>query len=93
MKDIQVLLKAVYYFDGGLYYQVNSNSKSKLLNKKNEFKNFIVLDVTKSKIYTKDEFLVEFELYDVSKYTVLEFLDSLKFKVYRKIKLNIDKKD
>lgn len=91
MKDIQGLLKGVYYFDGGLYYQINSNSKHKLLNKKCEFKNFIVLDVTKNKIYKRDEFLVEFELTGVSKYDVLEFLDSLKFKVYRKIKLNLEK--
>ena len=89
-KDIQKLLRPVYYFAGGLYYQVDSCSKNKLINKQGKLKNFIVLDVTESVIYSNSDFLIKFNLIDQDgKYDsgeVIQFLDVLRFKVYRKIK-------
>jgi hypothetical protein len=88
MKDIQKLLRPVYYYDSGIYYQVDSCSKHKLVHKtdKNKLKNFIVLDVTLNKIYSKEEFLREYDLESSSNSYIIQFLDTLKFKVYRKIK-------
>lgn len=88
MKDVQKLLRPVYYYDSGIYYQVDSCSKHKLVHKtdKTKLKNFIVLDVTLNKIYSKEEFLKEYDLGESSSSAVIDFLDSLKFKVYRKIK-------
>ena len=88
MKDVQKLLRPVYYYDSGIYYQVDSCSKHKLAHKtdKTKLKNFIVLDVTLNKIYSKEEFLKEYDLGESSSGAVIDFLDSLKFKVYRKIK-------
>ena len=88
MKDVQKLLRPVYYYDTGIYYQVDSCSKHKLAHKtdKTKLKNFIVLDVTLNKIYSKEEFLKEYDLGESSSSAVIDFLDSLKFKVYRKIK-------
>lgn len=88
MKDVQKLLRPVYYYDSGIYYQVDSCSKHKLAHKtdKTKLKNFIVLDVTLNKIYSKEEFLKEYDLGESSSSAVIDFLDSLKFKVYRKIK-------
>lgn len=88
MKDVQKLLRPVYYYDIGIYYQVDSCSKHKLIHKtdKTKLKNFIVLDVTLNKIYTKEEFLKEYELELSSNSFIIQFLDTLKFKVYRKIK-------
>ena len=85
-KDIQNLLRPVYYFNEGVYYQVDSTSKSKLANKRGELKNFIVLDVTLSKIYYRDKFLKEMNLQESNSTEIIEFLDTLKYKVYRKIK-------
>lgn len=88
MKDVQKLLRPVYYYDSGIYYQVDSCSKHKLIHKtdKPKLKNFIVLDVTLNKIYAKEEFLKEYELELSSNTYIIQFLDTLKFKVYRKIK-------
>lgn len=88
MKDIQTLLRPVYYYDSGIYYQVDSCSKHKLQHKtdKTKLKNFIVLDVTLNKIYSKEEFLREYDLEFSSNSYIIQFLDTLKFKVYRKIK-------
>lgn len=88
LKDVQKLLRPVYYYDSGIYYQVDSCSKHKLAHKtdKTKLKNFIVLDVTLNKIYSKEEFLKEYDLGESSSSAVIDFLDSLKFKVYRKIK-------
>lgn len=86
MKDVQKLMRAVYYFDGKLYYQIQSCYKYKLY-KKTKLKNFIVLDVTKNIIMTKDEFLKEyFKGTDYKPEDVINFLDTLRFKVYKKIK-------
>lgn len=88
MKDIQKLLRPVYYFNNGIYYQVDTNSKVKLIKKNKELKNFIVLDITQNKIYSKDEFISVFVLDNHTTEQITEYLDTLRFKVYRKIKLN-----
>lgn len=91
MKDVQKLLRPVYYFNNGIYYQVDTCSKVKLLkkNKENkELKNFIVLDITINKIYSKDEFIIAHNLLLAGPEEIIEYLDTLRFKVYRKIKLN-----
>ena len=88
MKDVQKLLRPVYYFNNGLYYQVDSCSKIKLIKKNNELKNFIVLDVTENKLYNSVDFILTFGLEFTSSKHVVEFLDTLRFKVYRKIKLD-----
>lgn len=83
-------LKSVYYFDGSLYYQVKSEDKLTLINKNGNFKNFIVLDITKNKIFNKDDYIDFFYIQnDIQKTNVeiLHDLDSLRFKVYKKIKL------
>lgn len=88
MKDVQKLLRQVYYFNNGLYYQIDSNSKIKLIKKNKELKNFIVLDITKNKIFNKDEFINIHCLSLKSSEDIIEYLDTLRFKVYRKIKLD-----
>lgn len=88
MKDVQKLLRPVYYFNNGIYYQVDTNSKVKLIKKNKELKNFIVLDITQNKIYSKDEFISVFVLDNHTTEQITEYLDTLRFKVYRKIKLN-----
>lgn len=83
-------LKNVYYFDGSLYYQIKSEDKLTLINKNGNFKNFIVLDITKNKIFNKDDYIDFFYIQnDIQKTNVeiLHDLDSLRFKVYKKIKL------
>lgn len=87
MKDVQKLMRAVYYFDGKLYYQIQSCYKYKLY-KKNKLRNFIVLDVTKNIIMSKDEFLKEYFINNINykPEDVINFLDTLRFKVYKKIK-------
>ena len=91
MKDIQKLMREVYYFDSSLYYQVDSSSKIKLIkNKTQVLKNFIVLDITKNKIFTKDDFISAHNLIDYTSQDIIDYLDTLRFKVYRKIKLSKD---
>jgi thiamine pyrophosphokinase len=88
MKEVTKLMRPVYYYNECLWYQVHSCTKHKLLNKNNELKQFIVIDVTKDVIYTKDEFLEKFYSNSIiNPKQIVNDLDSLKFKVYKKIKL------
>lgn len=87
------LLKDVKYFDGSLWYQVDWDSRKKLLTNKNKLKQFIVVDVTKDKVYSKDVFILENLaednefVKDVSTERVLQALDTIKYKVFKKIKI------
>ncbi len=87
------LLKDVKYFDGSLWYQVDWASRKKLLTNKNKLKQFIVVDVTKDKVYSKDVFILENIaednefVKDVSTERVLQALDTIKYKVFKKIKI------
>jgi hypothetical protein len=88
--NVQNKLKNVYYFNGNLYYQIKSEDKMSLLNKNGNFKNFIVLDITKNKIMDKDEYIDFFYIQKniiKTNIEILHDLDSLRFKVYKKIKL------
>ena len=89
MCTIQNKLQNVYFYNGYLWAQIKSEDKMKLLNKNSNLKNFIVVHVTKNKIYSKDEFIEEFynknNIIKTNK-EILDDLDSLKYKVYKKIK-------
>lgn len=85
MCDIQKKMKNVYYYDGYLFYQVKSEDKMNLLKDNGSLKNFIVLNITKGTIQTKDEYISE--LTDLTPIQIINSLDHIKFKVYRKIKL------
>lgn len=86
---IEKKMKGVYYFNKQLWYKVSSEDKSSLINKHGDLKNFIVLDVTNNKLYDREEFIESFFDAEVYPYPsmVIEKLDTLKFKVYRKIKI------
>lgn len=86
------LLQEVSYFNGNLWYQIKWDNKRKLVNNKNKLKSFIVVDVTKEKIYTRDEFIRDYFLNkeDVSAVDVLTALDNIKYKVFKKIRLKAD---
>lgn len=90
MCNIQNKLKNVYYFNGNLYYQIKSEDKMSLINKNGNFKNFIVLDITKNKIMDKDDYIDFFYIQkniNKTNIEILNDLDSLRYKVYKKIKL------
>lgn len=90
MCNIQNKLKNVYYYNGYLWTQIKSEDKLLLLNKNGNLKNFIVLDITKNTIFEKDEYVYNFFIkHDLVKTNkqIIESLDSLRFKVYKKIKL------
>lgn len=90
MCNVQNKLKGVYYFNGNLYYQIKSEDKMSLINKNGNFKNFIVLDITKNKIMDKDDYIDFFYIQkniNKTNIEILNDLDSLRFKVYKKIKL------
>lgn len=82
------LLKNVYYFDGNLWYQVDCKSRNKLVNNNGELKTFIVIDVTQEIVYTKEQYLEKYfpDSIPQSK-EVLQKLNTLKFKVFKLIKL------
>jgi hypothetical protein len=87
MCNIQNKLKNVYYYNSTLWYQIKSEDKLTLINKNGNLKNFIVLDITKDKIYTKDEFVQKHFEKNITNLDVVYLLDSLRYKVYKKIKL------
>jgi len=59
VKDVEKLLKDVKFFNGRLYYKVNTVEESKkLINARDMFKKFIVLNITQG------ELLFEHELED-----------------------------
>ena len=85
-------LKNVYYYDGYLWTQVKAEDKTTLINKNSNLKNFIVVDITKNKIYTKDDFIEIFYIKNNIVKTnkeIISDLESLRFKVYKKIKLKV----
>ena len=86
---IEKKMKGVYYFNKQLWYKVASEDKSSLINKDGDLKKFIVLDVTANTVYDREEFISKFFEQEVYPYPsmVIEKLDTLKFKVYRKIKI------
>lgn len=81
------LLRSTKYYDGYLWYKLSSKDKHKMINNGGNLKDFIVIDVTDDKIFTKSEFLVEKSLTEASADAVVEALETIKYKVYRKIKL------
>lgn len=87
--NIQNKLKNVYYYNSALWHQIKSEDKLSLINKNGNLKNFIVLDITKDIIYTKDSFINNFYKEDHIKNNleIVNELDSLRYKVYKKIKL------
>lgn len=92
MCSIQNKLKNVYYYDGYLWTQVKAEDKTTLINKNSNLKNFIVVDITKNKIYTKDDFIEIFYIKNNIVKTnkeIISDLESLRFKVYKKIKLKV----
>lgn len=92
MCSIQNKLKNVYYYDGYLWTQIKSEDKMSLINKNSNLKNFIAVDITKNKIYTKDEFIDLFYIKNniiKTNKEIINDLESLRFKVYKKIKLKI----
>lgn len=92
MCSIQNKLKNVYYYDGYLWTQIKSEDKMSLINKNSNLKNFIVVDITKNKIYTKDDFIEIFYIKNNIVKTnkeIINDLESLRFKVYKKIKLKV----
>lgn len=92
MCSIQNKLKNVYYYDGYLWTQVKAEDKTTLINKNSNLKNFIAVDITKNKIYTKDDFIEIFYIKNNIVKTnkeIISDLESLRFKVYKKIKLKV----
>ena len=92
MCSIQNKLKNVYYYDGYLWTQIKSEDKMSLINKNSNLKNFIAVDITKNKIYTKDEFIDLFYIKNniiKTNKEIINDLESLRFKVYKKIKLKV----
>lgn len=92
MCSIQNKLKNVYYYDGYLWTQIKSEDKMSLINKNSNLKNFIAVDIAKNKIYTKDEFIDLFYIKNniiKTNKEIINDLESLRFKVYKKIKLKI----
>lgn len=87
MCNIQNKLKNVYYFNGYLWTQIKSEDKRSLINKNGHLKNFIVLDITKNIIYTKDEYIGIHNKILKTPEEIINGLDSLRYKVYKKIKL------
>lgn len=90
MCNIQNKLKNVFYYNGYLWTQIKSEDKMSLLNKNGNLKNFIALDITKNIIYTKEEYIEVFYKQNNILKTNIEIiydLESLRFKVYKKIKL------
>lgn len=92
MCSIQNKLKNVYYYDGYLWAQIKSEDKMSLINKNSNLKDFIAVDITKNKIYTKDEFIDLFYIKNniiKTNKEIINDLESLRFKVYKQIKLKI----
>lgn len=89
MCDIQKKMKNVYYYDGSLFYQVKSEEKMSLMKEDGTLKKFIVLNITKGTIQTKEEYIDS--LPDLDYKEIIQSLDHIKFKVYRKIKLKEQK--
>ena len=87
MCSIQNKLKNVYYYDGYLWTQIKSEDKMSLINKNGNLKNFIALDITKNIIYTKDEYIGIHNKILKTPEEIINGLDSLRYKVYKKIKL------
>ena len=87
MCNIQNKLKNVYYFNGYLWTQIKSEDKRSLINKNGHLKNFIVLDITKNIIYSKDEYIGIHNKILKTPEEIINGLDSLRYKVYKKIKL------
>ena len=85
--------KSVYFFGGDLYIKIYDDQRHKLLNKNNNLKSFVVVDITSNVIYNIDQFLSLFyteEQIKKNDYNAKEIidmtLDSLKYKVFKKIK-------
>ena len=89
VKDIEKLLKDVKFFDGKLYYKVNSVDESnKLLNDKDKFKKFIVLDITAGELFHESELEAKFKTKD-KKDILTNHLNCIKYKVYKEVRIKI----
>ena len=87
--DVESLLKDVKFFNGKLYYKVNSYKESnKLLNNRNEFKKFIVLDITAGEIFHETELTEKFQSEDTVD-ILMNHLNSIKYKVYKEIRIKL----
>lgn len=82
----------VYFFNGDLYVQIPENLRHKLINNRGLLKHFIAVDVTADIMLTKDQMMdmmfehglggdLEPQLF------VDSVLGSLKYKVFKRIKL------
>ena len=85
-------LKTTFYYNNALWYNITADDQVKLLKKKSTngyaFKTFIVVDITDNeRIYSRDEFLKKFCKENEQPEVILNILDSLRFKVFKKIKL------
>jgi hypothetical protein len=82
----------VKYYNNSLYYKIDKYNKEVLLNKKRHLKKCIIIDVTTNKVYNGvKEWKKDFP---IPKHTTDEeivniFLEKIKFKVYKKIKVGI----
>ena len=86
--DISLIMRPMFYHNKEAYCQVEREFKTKLISKHGILKPFVVIDITKNKIYTTEQFVRKF-FKDVnpSNEEVIERLDTLRFKVFKKIKL------
>jgi hypothetical protein len=91
-------MKGVYYYNNAIYYNINQKNKHILLNKKGKhLKKCLIIDVTQKKtdstqkeiFYGKKDFLETFKEYGKvsNEEFVHNILNTIKFKVYKKIKL------
>ena len=87
--NIYDIFKPVYYFNGDPYYQIDFKSKHRLISKNKKLKNFLVVDVTqkdiKPRVLSRDDFISKFKLENKSADDVVKKLDTLRYKVFKKI--------
>jgi len=90
--DISLTMRPLYYYNGEAYCQVEREFKEKLITKGGTLKAFVVLDVTKGKTYTDLQFVKKFfkDVKYATSYDVVEKLDTLRFKVFKKVKIKKD---
>lgn len=88
MKDSQKLLQNVYVHDNKLWYQIHSCTKNELI-EDTQLIDFMVVDVRENKIHYRDDFIALNKLQDTSIFDILDFLDSLRYKVYKQFEISI----